>query len=413
MPPASRLFRNEVLRARAERLYGEISIAVPVAWQFIGFMLLAALLATIAFLSFASYGRVETVTGAIVLDRGVAQIVPPRPGVVSNMHVREGQVVGIGSPLVEIRSEQQLLAGSTPAARISESLAEQSLHLSQQSRAVHAASLADQARLRELATGLQRELSKIDEQISAQQRLVEVAAEELRDLEDLVGRGFISRRDVNARESVLLTRRQQLSQLQQNRATLSTRLAETGRNIVQAAAAAEADTAGLHAARSVLGRELAQAEASRGYTLNAPIAGTVTAVTARPGQAVGADQALLVLVPEKARTRVELYVPTRAAGFISAGDQVRITVDAFPYQRFGALDARIASVALATMTRPGADGSQEAVYLVTAELDRPYVQAFGRRQPLMPGMTLSARIIGERRSLLRWLFEPIFAVRDR
>jgi membrane fusion protein len=41
------------------------------------------------------------------------------------------------------------------------------------------------------------------------------------------------------------------------------------------------------------------------------------------------------------------------------------------------------------------------------------VVAFGRYQPLQPGMTLTARIVTEKRSLLRWLFEPIYAVRNR
>ena len=37
------LFRQEVLRHRADRLHGDVSIAVPVSWQALGFLLLAAL----------------------------------------------------------------------------------------------------------------------------------------------------------------------------------------------------------------------------------------------------------------------------------------------------------------------------------------------------------------------------------
>jgi membrane fusion protein len=59
------------------------------------------------------------------------------------------------------------------------------------------------------------------------------------------------------------------------------------------------------------------------------------------------------------------------------------------------------------------DGSIVPVYLVTASLSRPWVKAFGRRQPLLPGMTLAARIIAERESLFHWLFQPLFAVRNR
>jgi membrane fusion protein len=46
-------------------------------------------------------------------------------------------------------------------------------------------------------------------------------------------------------------------------------------------------------------------------------------------------------------------------------------------------------------------------------LDRAAVSAFGRDEPLVSGMTLSARIVTEKQSLLEWLFEPLFAVQRR
>jgi membrane fusion protein len=58
-------------------------------------------------------------------------------------------------------------------------------------------------------------------------------------------------------------------------------------------------------------------------------------------------------------------------------------------------------------------GKARPTYLVSVELQEPWVRAFGRRQPLLPGMTLTARIVTERQSLLEWLFQPVFAVRNR
>lgn len=52
-------------------------------------------------------------------------------------------------------------------------------------------------------------------------------------------------------------------------------------------------------------------------------------------------------------------------------------------------------------------------YLVTASIHDGAVRAFGASRPVLPGMTLSARIVTERRSLLEWLFEPVFAVSNR
>jgi membrane fusion protein len=70
-------------------------------------------------------------------------------------------------------------------------------------------------------------------------------------------------------------------------------------------------------------------------------------------------------------------------------------------------------VAASAVTRRGPNGEAVPVYPVTVELDRPYVIAFGRREPLVAGMSLTARIVTEKQSLLEWLFEPLFAVRRR
>lgn len=87
----SSLFRHEVLRSRGDRLHGNVSLATPPAWQAIGFLLLLALVVVVGFLATATYARVETVTGSVTLDKGVATVMPSRAGVVAALHVREGQ----------------------------------------------------------------------------------------------------------------------------------------------------------------------------------------------------------------------------------------------------------------------------------------------------------------------------------
>src|SRR5205085_4443767 len=113
-----------------------------------------------------------------------------------------------------------------------------------------------------------------------------------------------------------------------------------------------------------------------------------------------------------AQPTAELYIPTTAAGFIAPGQEVRLSIGAFNYQTFGTVEARILTVSRAAVTQPGAQGPVP-VYLVTAAIGKPWIMAFGQKQPLLPGMTLSARIITEKRSLIKWLFEPLFAVGRR
>jgi len=407
------LFRKEVLEHRADRLHGDVSIAVPISWQVIGYTLLAALATALAFLFTATYSRVETVAGSVVLDKGVATILPSRAGVVAGLPAREGQRVRAGDPLVRVRSEEDMAGGGTAPRRIIDALREQDRRLASQTSLMGNAAAAEQSRLSEQIAGLGQEIASLDTQIVAQRRLVEVAENEFNQVQGVASKGFISRRDVDARESALLARRQQLAQLEQARAAKLSTLAEARRAIPQAGAAAEAQAAGVQSSRAALSQQVAQAEVARGYTLTSPIDGTVTAVTARLGQPASQQQALMMIMPAQATPRAELYVPTSAAGFLAVGQEVRLAVDAFPYQRFGTVRARIAEISSAAIPKATAEGGAVPVYLVTADLAEPSVMAFGRKQPLLPGMTLSARIITERQTLFEWLFEPLFAVRNR
>lgn len=121
----------------------------------------------------------------------------------------------------------------------------------------------------------------------------------------------------------------------------------------------------------------------------------------------------MAIVPKQARLRADLYVPTRASGFLKKGQVVRFAVDAFPYQQFGTLEGSIEEISSVPLPLKTESGSTEAVYLVTASILRPEISAFGERRRLVPGMILSARIVTRKQSLLVWLLEPLFSVSRR
>ena len=133
----------------------------------------------------------------------------------------------------------------------------------------------------------------------------------------------------------------------------------------------------------------------------------------RSGQRVGLQNQIMAVIPKGARLRAELLGPTQAIGFVKRGQDVRLAVDAFPYQRFGTVTGKIATVASSPISQTLPNGAVVSAYPVVVEIDKPEVIAFGRREKLVPGMTLTARIVTEKQSLIEWLFEPLFAVRRR
>ncbi len=398
---------------RADRLHGDINLAIPVRWQAIGYLLLATLIVALIFMFSSSYSRVETVSGLIVPDKGIAVAVPTRPGIVSQLLVKEGQAVEQGAALAHITSGETTASGQTAPAQIAASLQIQDERLLDQSSALATASVAEQSRLSVQMTGLEQELRNVAEQIAVQRTLVASAQKELDSAQVVAERGFISRRDMLLREEQLATRKQQLSQLEQSRASKSAQLEDTSRAIGQTAAQAQAQSANFKANRAELARQQVDVSVAGGYTLTAPASGMATAITVKAGQAVGPSTPLLSIIPKGSKLRAELPIPATMIGFVRVGQGVQLSVDAFPYQQFGTIKARIASMPGAPVSSADAKGNPVPVYVAIAEIDAPYIMAFGKKQPLLSGMTLSARIATRKQSLLEWLFEPLYAVGRR
>lgn len=125
---------------------------------------------------------------------------------------------------------------------------------------------------------------------------------------------------------------------------------------------------------------------------------------------------LMTIIPEGSDLEAVLYAPTRAIGFVEKGQETRLLLDAFPYQRFGSFEATITEVSRTVLDPREADVPfkiEEPVYKVKAKLRKQVVNAYGEDIPLQPGMTLTGNIVLERQSFLDWILAPLRAVVNR
>lgn len=407
------LFRPEVSEHRKGKLHGDVQMALPLAWQIVGGLVFAALIAAIFFLSMAEYTRIETVSGILAPSDGVAQITAARTGVINKISVTEGERVGVGAPLVEISTDERLTDGFRGNSRILETLLIQEAGLKLQEQQIRAVMHAEQSQLSARISGLREEISSIREQIVVQENLLKSAKQQLDQAQAIAERGFISRRDILIREETFLTRQQQLSGLRQTLARQMAGIEESIRALQQASANSDVQISALNEQKSDISQRKVSLAASSAYQIAAPIRGEVTAITARVGQSASSGRALLTIVPDSAKIVAELYVPSAAYGFIEIGQDVRLAIDAYPYQRFGTTRARIISIARSTIAQTGPNGNSTPVFLVTAVVDSSQKFTYSNKNRLTAGMTLSANIVTEKQSLIRWLFEPLFSVRNR
>lgn len=407
------LFRDEVLARKTENLHGTISLAIPISWQLIAASLAAIIAVAIIFLLSANYSRTEIALGSVLPAGGILQVVPPRTGLVETVAVAEGQTVRRGQMLARIRAEEIDGSGAGTQTAILSAIARQRRSLERQEALTRMAEMSEQDALGEQIAGLQQELRSITPQIVAQLKLVDMAQEDLSQAKKIAARGFISRRDLAVRQEQLLSRQQQLSVLRQAETAKKSSIEQAIRSRRQAAATAAGLTSALTTSLAQIERENAAARGSQGYILTAPTDGQVAALNIHPGDAVNVQDAAMAIVPSQSRLVARLYVPVRAAGFARVGQSIRLAMDAYPFERFGTVDGYLTALSAAPVMRTQKNGDSAPFYVATASLKRPWISAYGRRQSLLPGMTFTARIVVERRTMLQWLFDPLIASTGR
>jgi len=141
-------------------------------------------------------------------------------------------------------------------------------------------------------------------------------------------------------------------------------------------------------------------------------------VLAEPGQHVAGGATILTVLPEGSPLEAHLFAPSRAVGFVRAGQEVRLRYPAFPFQKFGSHRGRVASVSRHAIA-PGElgyappDGSREPLYRIKVALESQAVTAYGRPEPLQAGMQVEADVLLDRRRLLEWLFDPLVSLAGR
>lgn len=410
------LFRPQAVTHATRRLSGEVLLATPPAPRLVALLLAGVTFAAAGFAASASYARKETVSGWLVPDKGLVRITAPGGGVVRALRLREGEVAQAGAAVAELGLSSVTGAGGT-AGRVAAAL-----HQEQEAAAAREATalrrLANEAEdLAARAAILDGQRATLRQQEGLLGERLALARQDLARSRDLAERGFLARRELEARRGQALALEQEIAALRGQDAALARDAGSIAYR--RASIPNEIDAARADAAAQLAGLRQREAEgAARDVVLaTAPVAGRVAALPVSLGQSIAAGGTVAVLAPLDGTLEAELLVPSRAAGFIRPGQAVRLMLHAFPHQRFGAVAATVRSVS-ATVLAPSevaVAGLQvrEPVFRVRASLSRDSVEAYGERIAMQPGMTLAADVVLDRRSLVAWLFDPIFAVRGR
>lgn len=407
------LFRPEVVQARRQDWLGRISLAQPMpVWVGAVFALLAAG-AVACLLLFGEYAHRSRVGGQLVPDLGVSTVVAPTSGMVGRMTVEEGASVARDQALVRIDLPRVAASGADAHTVIGRGLDDRDSSSAQLAQAQLAQlAVQEQGQHRQLAM-LRTELGQVRAGIATRDAQVRLGRETADRYREVAASGYVSVVQVRQQEQAMLEMLNARQVLERQATALAREIAGLEQALAGLPAQREAIEATARREHALLAQERYRHEADGGVLVKAPLAGLVAHRFVEPGQAVQAGQPLLSLLPEGARLQAQLQVPSRAIGFIRPGDRVRLRYQAYPFQKFGHQGGRVARISRSAVPPVAGAPSSEPHYRILVALDRQDVLAYGRPEPLRPGMLLEADILGERRKLHEWLLEPLYSLRGR
>ena len=420
--------------------------------------ILALLLVTAAAASWAAKVDIVAPTrGEVVARQRTREVQALETGVIASLHVDEGMRVREGALLVELddtiaasdirRIDAQLrearrtarrlrLIRADPAdARAGDAVArgrwephspgqpagegwERHLRLADLERRRLAAALAEAdrrlevGRLRLVAVAAERRL--VD-------RLLPVVREQVEGLAALSARSHASRHDYLrelSRRIEIEGRAESLAIDLQREEEEIARLQAAGRLLrLEQDALRQRELVEVEARIVQLREDLVQARRLRTrHRIAAPVDGVVQDIgELAAGSFVQRGDRLMAVVPEGGGLEIRAYVRNRDVGFVKAGQDAIVKIDAFPFTRYGTTEGVVEGVSLDAVDGTGTgppDGSPDefsAGYLARIALTRPAIEIDGVVVPLRPGMQAAVDIRTGRRRVLEYVVAPLVA----
>lgn len=414
---SQQLFRKEVLEAKRSGWLGGISLAQPVRlWVLTSAAVIAALVVAL-FLTFGTYTRRSTVVGQLVPSKGLATVLAPATGVISRLDVSEGQRISAGQLIGVVSVPRATVSDGDTVAAIEQHLEQRQDGLRTALGAQRQLFLVQSGGLAAQLANARRELAQVEAEIATRNEQTRIANETLERLRQLQDGKFVSLLQIKQQESAALEQVSAMQALQRQAINTRKTIVQIQQAIRELPSQRRANEANFQRDLAMLRQEQVETEASGALAINAPVSGIISAQTVKFGQAVQAGQPLVTILPAGGRLEAELLVPSRAIGFIEPGDTVLLRYQAYPYQKFGHHLGRVAQISRSALspTELGALRAsaqpQDPIYRVTVALANQAVTAYGRAEPLKPGMLLDADILGEQRRLIEWIFEPLYTLR--
>ena len=150
--------------------------------------------------------------------------------------------------------------------------------------------------------------------------------------------------------------------------------------------------------------EIGEAERMLRYTtVTSPVSGIVTTLSVRgAGEVLQQGQTIATIAPSEVPLVVEALLPNKDIAFVKKGLPAKLKLEALPFQDYGVVEGTVIDVSADAISNK--DGVSN--YKVTIAPSTTHIATQEGDVTLRPGLSVSAEIITERRTVLSLLLEP-------
>jgi membrane fusion protein len=408
------LFREEAIKSKRSRITGSIVIVQPISIYISSLVAFLIFILVMLFITQFEYSRKEKVKGYLIPEKGLVKVFSDRQGVVEELYVREADQVTAGQPLVKIKNSQSLATGVELADALSKEISKQISTLQVEIETSEQMFRYDNTRLGRQIVQLNQSMSSLQKAAITNRKRLAIKEDQYLKNRELFEKNYISNSQLALVQEEYLEAMENNDRFEREIATIQLELSSL-----------ESEMESLPEKklnkRALLERQISELK-TRQFELDnqyefvkvAPESGVVTAIQPSQGGHINNLSPILSIIPRNSPLEIELLLPTRSSGFVQIGNSIKIRFDAFPYQKFGLVSGSIINVDKALILPTDKVlpiKLEEAMYRVRATLAQQSITAYGKTFPLKVGMIADVDIILERRTLLEWLLDPIFALK--
>ena len=143
--------------------------------------------------------------------------------------------------------------------------------------------------------------------------------------------------------------------------------------------------------------------------IRAPVRGIVKGLATRTiGAVVPPGETVMEIVPFDDTLVAEVRIQPRDVGHLTVGQPAQVKVTTYDVARYGVVEGTLARISASTFR----DEDGEPYYKGVIELSKAHVGETPGLNPILPGMVVEADIATGSKSLLRYLLKPVFRSLD-